>query len=56
MKESDRTIFKETKNKAIEKNCIYALNDFHKAMDNEGLNIQEKYFLNYKLVKNVTNK
>lgn len=52
MKESDWKVFKEIKDKAIERFCEIALDEFREAMDDEGEHIHNRYLLNYKLVKN----
>lgn len=52
MKESDWKVFKEIKDKAIEKFCKIALSEFREAMDNEDEYIHNRYLLNYKLVQN----
>ncbi len=51
MKESDWKIFTEIKDKAIEKFCEIALDEFREAMDKEGEHIHNRYLLNFKLVQ-----
>jgi hypothetical protein len=52
MKESDWKTFTKIKDKAIEKYCSMALDEFREAMDDESTDIHNRYLLNYKLVQN----
>jgi hypothetical protein len=52
MKESDWKKFKIIKEKALEKFCRIALDEFREAMDDESNHIHNRYLLNYKLVQN----
>lgn len=52
MKESDWKIFKEIKEKAIERFCESALNEFREVMDKEDEHIHNRYLLHFKLVQN----
>ncbi len=53
MKESDWKIFKEIKDKAIEKFCEIALDEFRETMDKEDEYIQNRYLLNFNLESSV---
>jgi hypothetical protein len=52
MTEADWKIFKEIKEKAVEKFCELSLATFREAMDDESMHIHNRYLLNYKLVQN----
>ena len=51
MKESDWKIFKEIKNKALEKYCSKVLQEFTEVINNENEHVHERYLHLYKLVK-----
>ena len=51
MKESDWKIFKLIKQKAIEKFCETALNDFSSVIENDQQHIHERYITLYRLVR-----
>ena len=52
MKNSDWKMFKEIKDKAIERFCEIALSEFREAMDKKDEHIHNRYLLNFKLVQN----
>ena len=52
MTESDWKIFKQIKDKAIERFCEIAFSEFRECMDDESTHIHNRYLLNYKLVQN----
>ena len=52
MKESDWKIFKQIKEKAIEKFCEIALMEFAEIMDDDKEHVHNRYLLLYKLVQN----
>jgi hypothetical protein len=52
MKESDWKIFKEIKEKAIEKYCALALDEFKEAITDQSEHVHNRYLLLYKLVQN----
>ena len=52
MKESDWKIFKEIKEKAIERFCEISLSEFREILDDEKEHIHNRYLLNFKLVQN----
>ena len=52
MIESDWKIFKQIKEKAIERFCEIVLSEFRECMDDESTHIHNRYLLNYKLVQN----
>ena len=52
MKESDWKIFKQIKEKALEKFCQESLNEFEEAINNIEENAHTRYTLVYRLVQN----
>ena len=52
MKESDWKIFKQIKEKAIERFCEMALSEFRECIDDDSSHIHNRYLLNYRLVQN----
>lgn len=52
MKESDWKIFKEIKEKAIEKYCAIALQEFSEVIHDEDEHIHNRYLLLFELVQN----
>ncbi len=51
MKESDWKVFKQIKEKAIERFCETALNEFGKVIDDDKEHVHHRYLLLYKLVR-----
>ncbi|WP_119394669.1 hypothetical protein [Salinibius halmophilus] len=56
MKESDWKIFKQIKEKAIEKFCSQALKEFEEVITDEKEHVHNRYLLLYKLVENTDKK
>ncbi len=52
MKESDWKVFKEIKQKAIEKFCTCTLQEYTEVINNEKEHVHNRYLLLYKLVQN----
>lgn len=52
MKESDWKIFKQIKEKAIERFCEIALNEFAEVIDDDKEHVHNRYLLLYQLVQN----
>lgn len=51
MKESDWKVFKEIKEKAIERFCEIALSEFREVLNDEKEHVHNRYLLNVKLVE-----
>ena len=52
MKESDWKVFKEIKEKAIERFCNISLDEFEEVINNNNQHAHNRYLLLYKLVQN----
>ncbi|MBA6293794.1 hypothetical protein H4J58_06385 [Colwellia sp. MB3u-70] len=52
MKESDWKVFKEIKDKAIEKYCTFALKESQEVISDKKSNVHNRYLLLYKLLQN----
>ena len=52
MKESDWKIFKQIKEKAVERFCIESLEEFKEVINDQTENAHNRYLLLYKLVEN----